>query len=239
VPGSQPCTQPINLTELSERAGLDKATALRILTTLSTLNLVNKDAESRRYTPGPGLYALLPMDILSISRPHLNALLTEIQKTICLITPQGLLRECIDVLQPARELRVVATLGRVLPIHTGSAGRALLAYLPEPDLDRILKKTEWKAVTPKTERDEITYRRELDWTRALGYARTVGEITHGSSAMGAAVFDRFGNPVVAVTVHGPEARMTHAKVKSLAPALLRATKAISADLGYTGELTKL
>lgn len=51
--------------------------------------------------------------------------------------------------------------------------------------------------------------------------------------MGAVVFDRFSNPVAAVTVRGPEARMTHAKVKFLAPILLRTTKAISADLGYT------
>lgn len=226
-------TQPINLTDVSERAALDKATALRILATLGNLNLVKKNADNCQYTPGPGLYALLPMDILSVSRPHLNTLLAEIQETICLITPQGLHRECVDVLQPARELRVVATLGRVLPIHTGSACRALLAFLPEPDIDRILQKTEWTAVTPKTELDERTYRRELDRTRTLGHARTIGEITQGSSAMGAVVFDRFSNPVAAVTVRGPEARMTHAKVKFLAPILLRTTKAISADLGYT------
>ena len=220
---------PISLSEISKRAGYDKATSLRILTTLVALGFVLKNASNRRYSPGPGLYGLMPKDIRSVSRPHLETLLESTNETICLIKPQGIMRECIDVLEPDRELRVVATLGRFVPIQIGSSGRGLLAFRSIEEISRILEKTDWTSFTPLTELDRKKYLDQLIKVRELGYATTNGEITLGSSALSAPIFDSFGNIAAAITVRGPESRMTHNKIEQLAPILIKTTRDISSD----------
>jgi IclR family transcriptional regulator, KDG regulon repressor len=221
---------PISLSEISKRAGFDKATTSRILATLVALGFVSKNLSNRRYGPGPGLYGLMPKDIKSVCRPHLKDLLAATNETICLIKQQGIMRECIDVLEPDRELRVVATLGRFVPIQVGSSGRVLLAFRPIDEAKRILGKTDWVSFTPQTELDRDKYLCQLEKVRELGYATTIGEITLGSSALSAPVFDNFGNIIAAITVRGPESRMTQNKIEQLAPTLIKTAQAISLDL---------
>ena len=139
------------------------------------------------------------------------------------------MRECIDVLEPDRELRVVATLGRFVPIQIGSSGRVLLAFRSIEEISRILEKTDWTSFTPLTELDRKKYLDQLIKVRELGYATTNGEITLGSSALSAPIFDSFGNIAAAITVRGPESRMTHNKIEQLAPILIKTTRDISSD----------
>lgn len=227
---------PLRLSEIGRLTDLDNATALRLLNTLVKQNLIQQDNVSRRYMPGTDInrfYSFWHTDIRNVCRPHMETLLKSVQETVCLIVPRGLERVCVDVLQPNRELRVVAAIGRALPIHLGASGRVLLAFKQEEEIERILEFAPLESVTEKTVTDHRIYTKQLAMVREKGYALSFGDVTEGTSALAAPIFDNSGNnaAAAAIAIRGPEARMTRKKSLEMAPALLEATAAMSAVAG--------
>lgn len=229
---------PLRLSDIGQLSGLDNATVLRLLNTLVKLNLIQKDKASRRYLPGTDIHrfhSFWHTDIRNVCRPHMETLLKSVQETVCLIVPRGLERVCIDALQPERELRVVAAIGRTLPIYLGASGRVLMAFKSEEDIGRILEFAPLQPITDKTVTDHRVYTKQLGVIREKGYALSIQEITEGTSALAAPIFDNSGNnsAIAAIAIRGPEARMTRKRSIEMVPALLEATAAISAALGPT------
>ncbi|MBT3766923.1 MAG: IclR family transcriptional regulator [Rhodospirillaceae bacterium] len=221
---------PMGLTEISRGAGLDKATTLRLLTTLGNADMVRQEGESRCYLPGAGIYNFWPSDIRSICHPHLQALLGKTQETVCLITPRGNQRVCRDSLEPDRDLRIVAPVGREIPIFMGASGRAMMAFMPEAQRDRILDQVAFKAMTAKSVTDRDAYIRELDEVRQCGYAFNVGEVAIDTSAIAAPVFDGLGNVVAAVVLRAPDTRLPKMKISSIVREVVNTARDISAEL---------
>jgi DNA-binding IclR family transcriptional regulator len=73
---------------------------------------------------------------------------------------------------------------------------------------------------------------QLDAVRARGYAVAVGELEPGLAAMAAPVRDAGGETVAALSISGPEHRLTTARIAELAPALVAGADGLSARLGY-------
>ena len=114
---------PMSLTEISKALKLDKATTLRLLSTLVHGELLKQDVQTRLYYIGPGILRLSRFwrhDLRSVCQPYLKSLLDQFDETVCLIEPRGLDRICVEVLETRKELRVVADLGRVQPIYSGA-----------------------------------------------------------------------------------------------------------------------
>ena len=73
---------PMGLTEISQAFDLDKATTLRLLSTLVAGDLLKQDATTRVYYPGPGILRLNYWhDIRSVCRPYMNSLLERFDET--------------------------------------------------------------------------------------------------------------------------------------------------------------
>ena len=73
---------------------------------------------------------------------------------------------------------------------------------------------------------------QLDAVRARGSAVAVGELEPGLAAMAAPVRDAGGETVAALSISGPEHRLTTARIAELAPALVAGADGLSARLGY-------
>ena len=227
---------PLRLSEIGRVTGLDNATALRLLNTLVQQNLIQQDETSRRYMPGTDinrLYSFWQTDIRNVCRPYMEILLKSVQETVCLIVSRGLERVCVDVLQPDRELRVVAPIGRSLPIYLGASGRVLMAFKPEEEIRRIMEFGPLEPVTKKTVTDPEIYIKQLGQVREKGYAFSISDVTEGTSALAAPIFDNNENKTgnAAIAIRGPEGRMTRKKSLEMVPAMLEATAAISAVAG--------
>jgi IclR family KDG regulon transcriptional repressor len=225
--------RPVGLTDISRGAGLDKATTLRLLTTLANIDLVRQRSDDRNYVPGGGIYNFWPNEIRKICRPHMQALLQRTQETICLIVPRGKQRVCIDVIEPDRELRIVAPVGRAVPVYAGAAGRVFMAQKTDTQVKEILGECELTAITAKSVTDRDIYCEQLDDVRTSGCAHSVDEVTLDTSAIAAPVFDGLKNTVAAVVVRGPGSRMTQDIVASFTPEVKACAAAISEDLAST------
>lgn len=224
---------PMGLTDISRGAGLDKATTLRLLNTLANIDLVRQRSDDRNYVPGGGIYNFWPNEVRKFCRPHMQSLLNETQETICLIVPRGKQRVCIDVIEPDRELRIVAPIGRAVPVYAGAAGRVFMAQKTDAQVKDILSESELTALTTKSVTNRDIYCQQLDDVRTNGCAYSVDEVELDTSAIAAPVFDGLRNTVAAVVVRGPGSRMAQDIVTSFIPKVIACADAISDDLAST------
>ncbi|MEQ8195924.1 MAG: IclR family transcriptional regulator, partial [Rhodospirillales bacterium] len=233
--------RPMGLSEISRAIGLDKATALRLLSTLAHAKLVQQDPITRRYMPGANvsrLYSSWRSDLRHISRPHLESLLRQVQESVCLVCPRGTERVTIDALAAAHELCVVPSIGSAVPIYAGASGRVLMAFTHESERERIIKITGLRSVVPGRPIDRKTYLPQLEDVRKQGYAFSIGDVTPGSSAISAPVFDADSNIVATVVVRGPQTRLMEQELIKIAPLVMKTADNISQELGY-GHLQKV
>lgn len=223
--------KPLGLSEIAREMALDKATALRLLSSLRNANFVQQEEDSRNYVRGPGIFSLWPNEICKITRPYLEALSEQTQETACLILPRGeAQRICMDAVHPDRELRVVAPVGKLVPIYGGASGAVLLAFRPVADVERILEKVGLEPITDQSLSDPEAFLRRLDEVRKLGYAHGRGEVTEGTYAIAAPILDKAGFALGAVVIRGPDIRITKDTISNSAELVLQAGKKIGADL---------
>jgi DNA-binding IclR family transcriptional regulator len=106
------------------------------------------------------------------------------------------------------------------PLGVASAGMAILAFLSERERDAFLAATD---LTGRygAQHSTVLLRERVGRTREIGYAVNPGLIVPGSWGLGAAVFDRSGDPRWALTITGIEARLSPPRQQALGPLLLR------------------
>src|SRR5699024_8958520 len=92
------------------------------------------------------------------------------------------------------------------PTHATAAGKLLLAFMKEPERERILAGP-LEACTSRTITDASELRAQLQETRERGYAVSLEEQELGLSAVSAPVFTRSGAVAAALTLSGPSVRL--------------------------------
>jgi DNA-binding IclR family transcriptional regulator len=118
-----------------------------------------------------------------------------------------------------------------MPLHAGASGRAILAFLPEAEIESYLQSGLPK-VGPNTVTDRAELRRLLEQTREKGLARSRQESASGIAAISVPVFLPDGRVAGSLSISGPENRLTDDVLDSLAPKILESGVALSRELGY-------
>ncbi|QLG64147.1 IclR family transcriptional regulator [Halorarum salinum] len=113
-------------------------------------------------------------------------------------------------------------IGKRIPLHATSAGKAILSALPESRVDSIVERHGLERYTDRTITDEAELREELALIRDRGYADNRGESTNSLWAVGAPVRAPDGSVLGALSVSAPGQRMKGERVRSELPDLLLA-----------------
>jgi len=117
-------------------------------------------------------------------------------------------------------MRMFTEVGRRVHAHSTGVGKALLAQLPDTEAIAIVRRSGMPVFTPTTIATEAALLAELRAIRSGGYAVDEGEQEIGVRCVAVAV-EGVGGPT-AVSVSGPDSRVTAAKVPSLARILRQA-----------------
>ncbi|HEY7031869.1 MAG TPA: IclR family transcriptional regulator C-terminal domain-containing protein, partial [Thermomicrobiales bacterium] len=117
-------------------------------------------------------------------------------------------------------------------LHSTSIGKAILAFLPEPDREALLANLAWTAVTPKTITNLDDLRHELERTRLRGYATDNEENEIGARCVGVPILDGAGRPLAAISISGPTARIDNGALGAMSERLWKASREISSRLGF-------
>jgi IclR family transcriptional regulator, acetate operon repressor len=211
---------PIGVGELAEATDLPKSTVSRLVAALERHALVQRDGARGPLRPGPVMLRLArrgvgERDLVGLSADSLRRLADASEETINLAVPTPLGVEHLSQIDSPHFIGSSNWIGRRVPHQTTAVGKVFLAY------GAVRLPRELAALEP-----------ELDAVRARGYATAIGELEPGLAAMAAPVRAGAGDVFAALSISGPEHRLTRIRMAELASPLMREAAIVSARLGY-------
>lgn len=220
--------------EVAERAGITRASALRILTTLDRLGFVRR--VGRGYSPAPRVLALgyaylASLGFRAIAKPIVDALMRESGETCSLGVLDGAHVVYVARAEARRLIRIDLNVGSRLPAYVNSMGRVLLAALPDKALNAYLAALKPVAVTRKTLTDKRELRARIVAIRATGWCYIDGEVEEGIAGLATPIRDREGRTIAALNLSLAFNRRRAREIESeFLPKLQAATGQIEAIL---------
>src|SRR3954452_1691268 len=124
---------PLGTNEIARRLGTTASTVSRQLGTLVDSGYAERLSESGRYRLGVRLVhlanlVLLRLDVRTVARPHLEALVEETGETATLSIAGERDAVTIDFVPARRHVQGVTQLGRPSVAHATAAGKVMLAF---------------------------------------------------------------------------------------------------------------
>jgi DNA-binding IclR family transcriptional regulator len=203
----------VTLSELVDGSGLLKPTCRRILLALIEAGLAMQDDETRRYFLGPEAYVLGTVaserhGIHRLALEGVSRLARETGDAAFLQMRSGWSVVCLHREDGDYPLRShVLAAGDRHPLGAGAGGLALLAALPDDDVEAAIAangklcRDRYPMLTP-----EMIHRIVRE-TRDRGYSMNRGLLFPGSWGMGMVVRDRQGRPDACLSLAAVESRM--------------------------------
>ncbi len=226
----------LGVSELSDRLGLAKGTVHGLLRTLHDHGLVEQDPDSDKYQLGPQLLQLSNryLDLNELRTRSLawsELLATRAGEAVRVGVPHGNgVLVVHHVFRPDTSLQILEV-GAVLPMHATALGKAVLAYLAEPERNDVLDAGLPK-LTGRTVSTLPALERELDAVRERGYAVEREEAVLGEVGIAAPIFGRTGTVIGGIGIAGPSERLNgRARENKAATVVGEAARSISRDLG--------
>lgn len=193
----------LGVSDIARRLGVAKSTAHRLLTSLRSRGLAERNPETGQYRLGVHLFELgqLAQDRMRL-RTCAMPLLEELRQasgfTVQLAIPTGADVPFIERLETLRGLKLMSGVGRRLPAHATASGKVIAAH--DPELAQRRRVAGFPALTGGTIRTAEDFDRALSLVRRRGVATNLGEAQIGCSAVAAPVLDGSGRAVAAVSL---------------------------------------
>ncbi len=231
------------VTELSRSLKLPKSSVFEILSTLTAEGMVAKEEQTNRYRLGTKLLELSSLagqglEVTAAAEPLLRTLNEALDETVQLtVLDKGEILY-VSGFESTRQLRTFFRLGDRAPLHCTALGKAILAFLPRKEIDRIVRAAGLTRFTPRTLTDRHVLVEELQQTAARGYSVDDMEHEEGVRCVAAPIRNREGNVFAAVSVSGPAHRVSPARETEIARRVVAAAEEISRRLGWVAAAGK-
>ena len=221
------------LSGISRLSGFGKGTTHRLLAALVEAGLAFQDPTTRRYRFGASLSLLArfaqQQDIGALSFPFLQRIAATTSDTVYVSVREGPAAVCIGREIGSFPIRTLSLdIGDRRPLGVGSGSLALLAFLPDQEIEAVLKQNEswlrnikgydsayiWKAVTK---------------TRRHGFSFVDGRIIHGMNAIGVPVFDNSRKVVAALSLAAIAGRVSGDRITEIVAILKKEAATLGAS----------
>ena len=226
------------LPELSAAMKLHKTTTHRIAHVLESRGLLRRGLDSNRYRLGLHLYdlgcqALDHVNIRDEARPLMTRVAYEVGETVHLALLDRAEVLYIERIEAQRSLTMGSKLGARNPVYCTALGKAILAHVPEAEVDRILAGSRMEARTGNTITNVLALKRELERIRDRGYAIDDEEIEEGIRCIGAPILNVSDRAVAAISISGPSSRITPDRYQLIGKTIVKAAQELSARMGHS------
>jgi DNA-binding IclR family transcriptional regulator len=193
----------LGVSDIARRLGVAKSTAHRLLTSLRSHGLAERNPETGQYRLGVHLFELGQlaqerMRLRSSAMPLLEELRQASGLTVQLAIPTGVDVLYVERLETLRGLQLMSGVGRRQPVHATASGKAIAAY--DPELAQRRRVAGFPALTDGTIRTAADFDRVLALVRRHGVATNLGEAQPGCSAVAAPVLESSGRAVAAISL---------------------------------------
>ena len=220
--------------ELMDELGVSRATAHRIMGTLESRGYVEHIREDHSWRLGPAVAELAAgfdsASIMALAAPAMADLRATSRETVNLGVLQRNRLVWAASFDGAYSLRHTTVIGDEVPLHSTSAGKAVLAALDPAEWAKFLPPEPYPVFTANTLRTRSALTKNVDEARKRGWALDVEEMEISGICVGAAILGRNGRPVAAMSVCSVASRWPEALRDEFGRSVRRWCDQISAEL---------
>lgn len=225
------------IAELEQLIGLSKNQIFRCLKSMEDFGLVRMDQHGR-YRVTPLIYQIafageVEAPLEEVAQPvmdHLQTVTGETVNLCCLVEGQSVI---VARRNSHHGVRLTVRLGERTGLHAGANPKAMLAFLPAEEQERVLSMLPLlQKQTEKTVMDPDVLRRELEEIRHRGYSISNEDFEPGAIGVGAPIFGKEGKVVGGISAGGPVNRVGDEQIEWFGEATILAANRISRLLGH-------
>jgi DNA-binding IclR family transcriptional regulator len=224
----------LSLNELTERIGLAKTSLFRILHTLERAGYVERDAAGFYRAPEslrPMGGRLQQQQVINAAMPRLKALNREFRETVTLAMLFENHIEVVATIESPQLIRMGNTVGRILPPHASSLGKAITAFQSEERCESLIRSYGLHRFTAHTITDEVELKQELERIRQTGRSFDAEESALEGSCFGAPIRRADRAVIGAISLSMPKMRLrSDAERDRVIAAITGAAAGISEEL---------
>ena len=228
----------MSLTELADKIGVSKSSAFALLQTLIARGFVTDSGArlSRRYRLGMALAKLgdaaeSQSPLISLAMPVMQSVTDATGLTTRLVTPDGPFAIVAARIDAPGTVRFASYLGQREYPHCTSAGKALLTALPPEQARALAVEAGMPPRTARTITDSDDLLRDLELSAVRGYTIDDEEDSDGVFCVGAAIYDRTGGCVAAISGTGLKLNRPTWRMDELGVAIRDAADQVTSALG--------
>lgn len=222
---------PQTLSHVAGRTGLTRATARRVLLTLSDLGYVQQTGRDFTLTPKVldlGYSFLSSFHVVELAQPSMERLVNQVRESSSMSVLDGQEIVYVARVPTSRIMTIALALGSRLPAYPTSMGRVLLAGLPRAELDDYIERTRFERLTPHTITSKKEFRSVIERTREDGFALVDQELEEGVRSVAAPIRNGKGEVIAAINVSCHASRVDFTRIdEEFRPRLLETAAEIS------------
>lgn len=230
--------QPSSIEQIASFMGTHRSTALRTLQVLEAEQMVVRDRHNvfrlGRRVISLGNAALENIDLRSAAAPFLTDLSHDVEHTIHLAMLEGDTVVYIDKREAKQTVRMYSRIGNTAPLHCTGVAKAIVAFLPPEDRERIASTIDYVAHTENTIIGAAQYHADLRATVERGYAIDHLEHEPWVNCIAAPLFEASGQVIGSVSITTTILSCDYDALLSMVPQLFEASFGISREFGWTG-----
>ena len=227
-------TRPLKASEVANSTKLERATAFRILTYLTSLGYLFKDVETNLYSLGHKIFEFGDKSdylkiLTTLCLDSIRNLSVETEHITYLAVLEGPHVVYCDKVDPTGDSAPRAFRMR-LDAHSCALGKAMLAYKSLEELKEIYKSYSLHKHTVNTITSLDKLHIELRKVRSFGYSVNEAETFDYVYGVGAAILNSQNRAVAAISLSGTKGSINLKTIPNLAKKVIEASRSISLKL---------
>lgn len=218
----------LNLTDISEKTTFPKSTISPILTTLAEMKFIYKN-DSGNYKIGINSFIVgesfvESTTVLGLIKSYMREIVDQCNEICQLGILNGTKVLYVAKTDPNQPIKLVSSVGKMLPAHATSLGKSLLSkYSPEEI--KLLFKEGLSSMTENTITDIDTLIEEIRLVKERNYSMESEESAVGIECVAIPIIHH-GTVVASISISIPKYRITETKLEKVIQVLLRSKEQI-------------
>jgi DNA-binding IclR family transcriptional regulator len=210
----------LSLSQVTRQLNLPKSSAHCLLRTLEETGYVYREKSCGKYRVSLSICDLARQALQGIrlreqARPALRVLVERTRMTVHMAVMEQ--RSCvlIEKVVPPGAPRTATWIGKQLAVHCTAVGKAMLAHLPEGEVDELISEQGLIRYNDNTICSVRQLKQELHAIRLRGYALDDEEEEIGVRCVGAPIFSASGEVIAALSIVGEASQFSEEQLPFL------------------------
>jgi len=224
----------LTLTDLHKLTGIGISSLQRFVATLVHEGFLIRDEKTKHYQLGLSLFYLGKLveqesTILAAAEPILKSLNDKIEESVSMSIFDGDQRRCILSYESINSLTARNQVGDTSPLYAGASAKALLAFLPQDEINDYLDRVKRVPITKWTVVEREKLLAEIELIRRQGYVTTRSERIVGAYSISTPILSQ-GKPIASIAIIIPDVRYQEEQTEMYVSYILEARKEIERQL---------